>query len=277
MSLDKNILNELHKVEVEILDEFVRICNKNNLRYWLVGGTLLGAVRHKGFIPWDDDIDIGMPRKDYNKFISLSEKELNKKYFIHHIGNDKNFYLNFLKIKKKNTFFDETLIENIDTKKNIFIDIFPYDEVESPCSKFFIIKNYIYKNLTPLAFYKIKILDKSKLRRPWLRFLVLPFSYKSILKFQRKIEISENKKINCEYITSYSGAYNFKKETLPKNKVYPLKKIEFEGRMFNVPNDYDYYLSNIYGDYMKLPPVDKRIAHFPKKIIFDTTKGENNE
>lgn len=276
MSLDKNILKELHKVEVEILDEFVRVCNKHNLRYWLVGGTLLGAIRHKGFIPWDDDIDIGMPREDYNKFISLAEKELKNKYFIHYIGNDKNFYLNFLKIKKKNTLFDEKLIEKIDTKKNIFIDIFPYDEVENPHAKSFIIKNYIYKNLTPLALYKTKILEKNKLRRPWLRFLVLPFTYQSILKFQRKIEISENKKENCQFVTSYTGSYNFQKETLPKEKIYPLKEAEFEGKKYYIPNDYDYYLTNIYGDYMKLPPKEKRIAHLPNKIIFDTTKGEKN-
>ena len=254
MKLDKNLLNELHKVEIEILDEFVRICNKHNLKYWLVGGTLLGAIRHKGFIPWDDDIDVGMPRADYNKFIKISEKELKNKYFLHYVGNDKDFYINFLKIKKKNTLFEEKLTEKLDTKKNIFIDIFPYDEVENPNSKIFIIKNYIYKNLTPLIFYKIKILEKNKLRKPWLRFFVLPFSYQKLLKFQRKIEISENKKNNCMFVTTYPGSYNFRKETLPKNKIYPFKELEFEGKKYNVPNDYDYYLTNIYGDYMKLPP-----------------------
>ena len=156
--------------------------------------------------------------------------------------------------------FEEKLTEKLDTKKNIFIDIFPYDEVENPNSKIFI--------------YKIKILEKNKLRKPWLRFFVLPFSYQKLLKFQRKIEISENKKNNCKFVTTYPGSYNFRKETLPKNKIYPFKQLEFEGKKYNVPNDYDYSLTNIYGDYMKLPPKDKRIAHMPNKIIFDTTKGE---
>ena len=268
------ILTKLHEVEIEILDEFVRICKKNNLDYWLVGGTLLGAVRHKGFIPWDDDIDIGMPRQDYEKFIEIAPKELDKKYFIHYFNNDRDYYLNFLKVKKKNTLFDEKLIENIETNKNIWIDIFPYDEVENPNSKKYIIKNYIYKNTVPIIFYKRGIFTKENLRRPWLRFLYIPFSYRFLIKNQEKIAKSEIKKENCQYLTSYSGSYNFKMETLEKNKIYPLKELEFEGKMYKVFNDYDYYLTRIYGDYMQLPPIDKRVAHLPKKVIFDTTKGE---
>ena len=268
------ILTKLHEVEIEILDEFVRICKKNNLDYWLVGGTLLGAVRHKGFIPWDDDIDIGMPRQDYEKFIEIAPKELDKNYFIHYFNNDRDYYLNFLKVKKKNTLFDEKLIENIETNKNIWIDIFPYDEVENPNSKKYIIKNYIYKNTVPIIFYKRGIFTKENLRRPWLRFLYIPFSYRFLIKNQEKIAKSEIKKENCQYLTSYSGSYNFKMETLEKNKIYPLKELEFEGKMYKVFNDYDYYLTRIYGDYMQLPPIDKRVAHLPKKVIFDTTKGE---
>lgn len=270
----KETLEKLHDVEIEILDEFVRVCKKNNLKYFLVGGTLLGAVRHEGFIPWDDDIDIGMPREDYEKFIKIANEELNEKYFIHYFTNDKNYYLNFLKVKKKNTFFDEGMLEGIDTYKNIWIDIFPYDKVENPNSKMFVIKNYIYKNTVPVIFYKRKIFTKDKLRRPWIRFLYLPFSYKFLIKLLNKIAQSENKKENCKYMTSYSGAYNFKKETLPIDKMYPLMTVKFDNKKYTCFNDYDYYLSSIYGDYMKLPPKEKRVAHCPKKVIFDTTKGE---
>ena len=79
---NQDILDKLHKVELEILDDFVKICNKNNLTYFLTGGTMLGAVRHNGFIPWDDDIDIGMPRKDYDEFIKIAPKELGNKYYL---------------------------------------------------------------------------------------------------------------------------------------------------------------------------------------------------
>ncbi|MBR5060749.1 MAG: LicD family protein, partial [Prevotella sp.] len=87
--MNKEQLNKLHTIEIEILDEIVRICDKHNLRYCLIGGTLLGAIRHKGFIPWDDDLDIAMPRKDYEIFINLCHTELKNQYYLHNEVSDK--------------------------------------------------------------------------------------------------------------------------------------------------------------------------------------------
>jgi lipopolysaccharide cholinephosphotransferase len=99
--MDSLMLNKLHSIQVEILDEIVRICDSYNLDYFLIGGTLLGAIRHKGFIPWDDDLDIVMPRYDYDKFIALCDLEMNNKYILDSFENNSGYCLPFIKIRKK--------------------------------------------------------------------------------------------------------------------------------------------------------------------------------
>ena len=125
---DKETLDKLHQVELEILDDFVSVCEKHKLRYFLTGGTMLGAIRHKGFIPWDDDIDIGMPREDYDKFIKIGSEALGNKYTLDCFELNKKYYLPFAKIKKNNTIFDEGLDDK--NHKGIFIDIIPFENVD---------------------------------------------------------------------------------------------------------------------------------------------------
>ena len=115
---DKETLDKLHQVELEILDDFVSVCEKNKLRYFLTGGSMLGAVRHSGFIPWDDDIDIGMPREDYDKFIKLGSEALGDKYTLECFELNDNYHLPFAKIVKNNTIFDEGLEKT--NYKNIY-------------------------------------------------------------------------------------------------------------------------------------------------------------
>jgi len=128
--MNANQLKRLQNIEYEILQEIVRICEKNNLSYFLIGGTLLGAVRHKGFIPWDDDLDIAIPRKDYEKFLKICQTQLNSDYFLHCNKTDPDYWLPFAKVRKKNTLFDEKSITSIETHKGIYNDVFPLDNAK---------------------------------------------------------------------------------------------------------------------------------------------------
>jgi len=269
-----NELNQLHNTQIEILDEIVRICEKHKLTYYLVGGTLLGAVRHKGFIPWDDDLDIGMPRKNYEKLKKICKKELNKNYYLQDISTDKEYWQCFLKIRKNNTLFDETMIENIDTHKGIFIDIFPYDNLDK-IGFIYKCKWSIFQNLLNFSLYYRGILKKDRVNHKFLCKLCSVFGMNNILKFCTSW-MKKYKNEDSKYLVVYPGSYGTERERFEREWILPTKKIEFENKMYSCPNNIDAVLKNVYGDYMKLPPVEKRVTHLPKKIIFNT-KEEKNE
>ena len=121
----KSELSSLQKQEFEILCEVRRICDKYDLTYFITAGTLLGAVRHKGFIPWDDDIDVVMPKKDFKKFSKLCRVELAKQYFFQNCRSEKQYPFLFAKIRKNNTFVNDMLLANLKIHKGLYIDVFP--------------------------------------------------------------------------------------------------------------------------------------------------------
>lgn len=266
-------LDLLREVQFEILDEIVRICNKHNLKYFLIGGTLLGAVRHQGFIPWDDDLDIGMLRKDYDEFIKIAKTELAPKYYLHDISTDKKYWQTFAKIRKNNTLFDEKMIENIDTHKGIFVDIFPFDNIKKP-GRWLKIKWSILKNLYSFCLYYRGIYTKEQVNHYYFCKLFSVFGVHNILKFCNFF-MKTNSNENTEYIISYSGSYKLEKETYKREWFYPTKKIKFENRLYNCPNNNHEILSQVYDDYMKLPPKNQRVTHLPKQILFDLKEDVN--
>ena len=269
--IDEVTLKKLHDVELEILKEFIRICNKHNLKYFAVGGTLIGTIRHKGFIPWDDDIDIGMPREDYDKFINIANEEMNKKYFVQAGYDYKNSWQAFTKIRKKDTLADEESITHIDYPKGIFIDIFPFDNTDTLDSTIFKIKYNIIATITDAIYYKWKAKKITEIRRKTLCRFFSMFSNKTLKKVQNKLMKSKNKK-ETKYFVSYCGSYTRQKETQPKDLFFPLITKKFEDIDILVPNKYDTYLTKVYGDYMKLPPKEKRVNHSMMNISFNTKK-----
>lgn len=272
----KEYLKKLHEVQIEILDEIDRICKENNLTYFLVGGTMLGAVRHQGFIPWDDDVDIGMLRSDYEKFkeLCLSDDVLNKKYFLHCLDTDKNYWLPFMKVRKNNTTFGEKSIKNLDTHKGVFVDIFPYDNVKYERNFFQKIRSFLILNIEDAISCKHKLKEVNNCRRKTAVKILMILSLKQLHSFQNFLfNIKKNK--NTKYIVCFIAGGNPVDETLEKDKVFPTKDMKFEGKMYPCIKDYDYYLKRVYGDYMQLPPEDKRVTHSPEVISF--TEGKNYE
>lgn len=264
-NIDSEVLRRLQLTLVEILDEIVRICESNNLRYYLVGGTLLGAIRHKGFIPWDDDLDIAMPRQDYERFCELCKTQLDSKYFLHNAQTDDKYWLIFGKIRKKGTEINEKSIKNIDTEKGIYVDIFPLDNAPVERKR---TRTKIIKIISNVIYFKSGIELNYSRKQKLIAHMLAPLSIKFLNRIQLKLmTLDENK--NYPYYINYGSNYDTLKQTIPKDKYEPYKLAEFENKQYRVPNDTDYVLRRIYNDYMELPPVEKRVfRHKPEYIDF---------
>ena len=253
---------------LELLDEFVRICETNNLSYFLTAGTLLGAARHKGFIPWDDDIDVAMPRKDYELFLDLLEKSNNKIYYVLSCRSPKKsiyHYEPYAKLCKKGTVFAESA-RNPGDYSGIFIDIWPFDK----CILLFVpLQTMLIKSVWKL-YRLINHIDipQKKSKRFITKLLCCIFSSKFCNTLHKKLYLIFNR-CNTKYISFFSGRYGWKKETHKYDKIFPLSDITFEGKKYFAPANSDYFLKQLYGNYMELPPVEAQINHNPKYILFE--------
>ncbi len=267
--MNTKILDKLHRIEKEILDEIVRICDKYELNYFLIGGTLLGAVRHKGFIPWDDDLDIAMPRADYNKLLGLCKHELKDGYSLDYYQNNKFYWTPVAKIRKDNTIYEEKeLRNNKETHKGVWVDIFPLDDVRYEGSIFQTIQanlvNWLKLNIVVQLGYSKPQSYKSRFACSFMRMLNIRKSFE----IQEKIMTIWNNK-GYNYFVNLGSQYGYKKQTIHKDIFFPPSKLEFEGDCYNAPNDWEFILKRIYGDYMTLPPIEKRINHNPVRIKLD--------
>lgn len=253
-------LNQIKKIELNILIEFDKICKKNNLKYSLAGGTLLGAIRHKGFIPWDDDIDVFMMREDYNKFIALYNNDSNYKLITY--KNTKNYNYFFAKLVDSSTKIIEEH-NKIINDMGVYIDIFPIDFFEDS-------KEESEKILNKLSFKKYLgvasnwrhfYINKNRsifrqIPRLFFYFLSRFFnSNKTYSKMETKMKNSAKKFSGC-----LCGVYG-KNEIMPTEIFESVSEIEFEGHMFFAITSYDYYLKQFYNEYLKLPPKEKQITH----------------
>lgn len=252
--------NQLRKAQLRILQiliEVDKICKKHDIPYWLDYGTLLGAVRHQGFIPWDDDLDISVLKKDYQRLRELLSIELPKQFVFQDETTDNNYHLKFGKVRDLNTFLDDPLYRHIDIKhKGVYIDIFSIEPLPSKNTKKFI--EIIYWN----AFSRSKKFYKGKYKE-YTGKLFLPFA-ELIVKFIRSFVSLVN---SSKYYTS-PGIPFFYEAEFDLIDIFPLKSMQFEGHTFFVPNHHDKHLTNLYGDYMKLPPIEKQIPEHGASIIF---------
>lgn len=267
--ISKDDLQKLHNILIEILDEIVRICDQYSLNYCLIGGTLIGAVRHQGFIPWDDDLDIVMPRDDYNTFCRLCKTELSSEFYIQSLETEPNYYLPFIKIRKENTTFIESNSVLKFKKNGIFVDVFPQDFSSHKSSIGQIIRNKSIKAIRRVIACKLhKTLPKDKLTKVVFIFLS-PFNVQKLVKLSTYIMTSRNHIKTPKYLVNYATLYDIKNEILPISSYLPYKKLLFEGKSYNVPNDYDLNLKSVYGNYMELPPKEKRVNHKPEILLFE--------
>jgi lipopolysaccharide cholinephosphotransferase len=262
----EDFLTKLHFEIVNILKEVKKICNENNLRYYLVGGTLLGALRHKGFIPWDDDLDIGMPREDFNRFIAICEKQLPEHLELMWITTNKRHWYPFAKVQIKNTLFLQSNFKSSKHNFGIFIDVFPIDEDKGLSEEVFKRKRKI-NVLNSLM--QQKVIPTVKSFKNLLSKCASAFvSTKRLQRMQQKLMTKNNRK-GFDYYANYASNYSIKKQMIPKQDYGEGVLLEFEGEQYNAPVNYDAVLTSIYGsDYMQLPPKEMQRTHKPYKIIY---------
>lgn len=259
--MDKYIsLREVQLAQLGILERITKFIDENNLRYSLEGGTLIGAIRHKGFIPWDDDIDIMMPRPDYDKFIELYIKNNPYEELMICCPENKTSFQPFCKIvDKRIQIIDESVCDQ--ETRFLWIDIFPIDGIPEEQSKInqIVRKNIIYNKLLYIHQYKTDYSNKSELIKNILRSCLRPFSMlidaNTVIKNCTKYDFNI-----CKYVKNlvWTSHYNVK---IPKKYFDEFVEVEFEGKYYKVIKEYDNYLTMVYGDYMKLPPEHERTSH----------------
>ena len=272
-------IRNIQLIELDILKEIDRICKKNGIEYWLDGGTALGAIRHKGFIPWDDDIDVGMTRDNYEKFLEIAKKELRSNYFLQNIETEVNCPQLYTKIKKNNTLYISWACRKLNIHQGIYVDIFPYDYCLNDKNDKKLIKKYVFLN--KIFTYKV-IPDRAKLPEKSLKWIIgsifRRLLYYVLFLFPKKILLNKIQEI-VNKLKSKNGSFlvSLTQEAIlfKENEIKPLNYIEFEKIKFPVPNNVDKYLTQLYGNYMKLPPVDERKGHPIYK--YSILKGSINE
>lgn len=271
---DPNDLKHLQQVELKILKEIISICESHNLKYYAHFGTALGAIRHGGFIPWDDDVDIVMFRDDYEKLLAILNSELNDDYHIINFYTEDDCFYPFTKICLKGTIFKSHNYP-VSFKEGIFIDIFPLDNVpESELKRTIYLKIYaIYWNLMMDTLFTIKSSNKiiSFIHCILHNSLNIFPGQKGIIKWMNSYLTRYNKK-DTNYCTVHFLRENFlnseKEGYWDKRDFEPSKKIKFEDIEIEIPYNYDKILTTYYGDYMTLPPVEKRWNHTPEILEF---------
>src|SRR5690554_6444864 len=242
--MNNKILKEVQKIQLEILKEVDTICKNNNIKYHLFAGTLLGSVRHGGFIPWDDDIDIAMLRDDYEKFLIIAKKEISEKYHIQNINNEPNLSFTFTKIRKKETLFVEKSKIGLNINHGIFIDIFPLDRIDNKTIKgktnLFISK--ILVNTKIIAFNKI-VWNKKKgvlniFKYPIKLFRIIPSKLFNKLIFKSLTKYNNSNSNLVAHLTNRINKTRLNRFTFKIDQLINLTESRFEDKKFPIPKEY---------------------------------------
>ena len=264
-------LQDLHEHLMIAFTEFDRICRASNIQYYLIGGTLLGAIRHGGIIPWDDDIDVGILRPDYERFIRLAHRELGSRYLLHTIDSDPTHVECFAKLRMVNTKFVSSLERN---SGGVFVDIFPLDNASDTH-----VLRLLHSLLCRAFLVAIQIkhgevaspLRSRRAIRKVIHMLLRPIPHRTMMKYlDTLMKISKNN--DSASIVNIGGSWGYRKECWKRSCFREHSEVTFEGAAAYAPSMWHDVLSNQYGDYMTPPGEHQRINRH--QILVDDGRGE---
>lgn len=270
MVLNDEQMIRIKKIELDMLKVFVSICEQLGLKYYLIGGTLLGAVRHKGFIPWDDDIDVGMPRKDYEIFVERAGMFLPDYIFLQNYRTDENMIFPFTKLRNSNTTYIEVRTKKSKMNQGAWIDIFPLDFYENNERKRKILTKRISMINMRIGMEQHFVDNRTRsFVRSSMRKLVFAFirkRYPTLKSAVKKVDDIYSSTSPSDIWVNKSGAYPGKEE-VPVKWFGKGCYVVFENMKVCAPIEYDKYLKHIYGDYMTPPPIEKQIPVHDIEVI----------
>lgn len=276
--LDEKQNKKLKEILLDMCQDIFDFCKEHDLQVVLGGGSALGAARHKGFIPWDDDIDLNMPRADYDRFMSEFELEFGDKYEVFVPDEQHRMTQLFAKVSLRGTLMEDIYTAGDPVKLGVAVDIFPIEDV--PANRFharlrgFFSDAFLYMAVSTRIYQHRSVEMKSvyagssKGRRLYYLRCILGFllSFHKYQYWYVKYNNFSRKQFDSELCTVPTGRKHYMGELTHKSEVFPTVEVPFENRTFRVVADNDAYMKRMYGDYMKLPPEDKRETHYYTKV-----------
>jgi lipopolysaccharide cholinephosphotransferase len=253
---DGSMLRRQQLRMLDILAEIDRICKKHDIPYWLSSGTLIGAVRHGGFIPWDDDLDIEMMRHDYNRLMKVLPSELPENMVLQSHETDPSYFYYYAKIRdRRSVLAEENHYDRMWKEQGIYIDIFPLEH-------------------QPIFLHRISEKTVGHMYKVWRTCKDDESGIKKVMRifhFNRKFVFPMLRffcRLSCTKIITSGMGIPYHNPRYAKD-IFPLGSIPFEGRMFPVPCNYDHMLRLMYGDYMQLPPENRISTHCASLTFLD--------
>ena len=268
--MDNGLLKKVQDTELDILKAVADLCEEHGINYFLDSGTLIGAIRHNGFIPWDDDVDISMPYQDYCRFLEIAQTELGERYFVQNFSTDANFHRSYSKVRLKDTLVRPVDLKNWNICHGAWIDIFPmfYSNSDSDICR----KRKIYRYSRYLQgkdYYHNILLVEGKTRIDNLKYLfasvigILPLKLRKHLHKKMLDYVFSKENMNGKYLCRCANMIvRFDANCFTGQKCFH----PFEHLNLRIPNDYDKVLRDEYGDYMQIPPEDERGTHGEMEI-----------
>ena len=256
---------KLQLLQASIVDDIDRICSQNGLRYYMIGGTLLGAVRHRGFIPWDDDIDLVMYRADYDRLLEIIREQYADRYFVQTFHTDPHYARYIAKIRLNGTTLVEDYLRNAKSNAGVYVDIFPLDMVRKPDGPGLVFRGRLIRWMFAYKSVKHDAVVRSSgfryLAGKGLRWTTYLIPDKLVTRLFDYVCAKDNGK-DCPYVTNFASHFKWKKQMFPNEYFGEGCRLPFEGRMFAAPLEYEAILKRLYGErYMELPPPEKRETH----------------